>query len=155
MLSPSPTYGTLPTSQVKILRREPSSQPKKSPGPNVQAQKTLTEREEQYRLARERIFGKEPSSSPTSAASTTSDVHTGRGGSGGGSARASPIGNGGGMGKSSPVEDAFRLVPSQVRRSPAGSREGTPVGAGQRKKEEGKGVLRQPKGPGEGGGFGR
>lgn len=162
MLAPSPTYGSLPPSQVKILRREPTAQPKKSPGPSSSTQKTLTEREEQYRLARERIFGKE-SQSPTPPAMA--------GGSGDRKTRASPTGREGREGRDKNVganqtqyqnqnqtigDEGFRLIPTQVKRSPATSREGTPVGgAGQRKKDEVKGVLRQPKGPGEGGGFGR
>lgn len=159
----------MPTNQVKILRREPGGPSKKSPGPSTNAQKTLSEREEEYRLARERIFGKEPEQ-PT----------------------ASPKpGNGRRSGKNSPVDKGERgerglgPVPVQVKRSSAPpSRESTPVGArsggmvgdggvvtadgfprggtpnsgvrgGLGGRTGDQGVIRQPKGPGSGGGFGR
>jgi len=160
----------MPVNTVKILRRDPSSQQKKSPGPPIAGQKSLSEREEEYRLARERIFGKE-------AAATTSPLGQGQGGGGRTPTTTS--------GKSSPADRNFDLVPTQVKRSPI-SREGTPGangregsvavgggngsrtssgsggprsvgggGGGAAGREKDKGVLRQPRGPGMGGGFGR
>ena len=158
----------MPGNTVKILRRDPASQQKKSPGPSVAGQKSLSEREEEYRLARERIFGKE------AAAAASGVVSAGQG--------RSPIQSG----KSSPAERNFDLVPTQVKRSPV-SREGTPgvlngggggSGLGSRStsgsgatrgvpgtggpggpggagREKDKGVIRQPRGPGMGGGFAR
>jgi len=156
----------MPTTQVKILRREPGGPSKKSPGPSTNAQKSLSEREEEYRLARERIFGKEPEQ-PTISPKP---------------------GNGRRSGKNSPVdkgekgERGLGPVPVQVKRSSApSSRESTPVGVrpggggggggadgfsrggtpssgvrgGLGGRTSDQGVLRQPKGPGSGGGFGR
>ena len=136
ILAPSPQHGSIPTNQIKILRRDPTAGQKKSPGPTVAGQKSIEERAEEYRLARERIFGKEP------------EVPR----------------------KNSPKGE-FAFVPTQVKRSPANSREtsraGTPRNAASsytpvhrpsdatpQRPQDGKGVIRQPKGPSEGGGFG-
>lgn len=175
ILAPVPTQGSMPTNQVKILRREPGGPSKKSPGPSASAQKSLSEREQEYRLARERIFGKEPEQPAVSP----------------------KPGNGRRSGKNSPVDKGDRgerglgPVPVQVKRSSAPpSRESTPIGVrtgnvgfsgagangaagiaadgfargvtpssssrgGLGGRTGDQGVIRQPKGPGSGGGFGR
>ena len=181
ILSPSPTHGSIPGSTVKILRRDPASQQKKSPGPSISGQKSLSEREEEYRLARERIFGKEAAAAAAGVGSANASASASANGR-------SPVTSG----KSSPAERNFDLVPTQVKRSPI-SREGTPGGDGGRGmggmggtgsrtssgnggprvagsggigaganagvggggREKDKGVLRQPRGPSMGGGFGK
>jgi len=107
---------------MQILRRQPndsSSNNRNRTAEEARRAKTLEEREEEYRLARERIFGNE-----------------GSGEAGRGSGRSSPV-----------IIEAISslgVVPSQVRRSPIpGPRGGSP------------GVVRQPRGPSEGGGFER
>ncbi|WWC64992.1 uncharacterized protein I303_107606 [Kwoniella dejecticola CBS 10117] len=89
IIAPQP----LPGPKLQLLRRP-------SPGPNTSSNapkennkpKTLGEREEQYRLARERIFGPSPSAStstpnPTSSSNANAneeDTNTRNGGGGGG-----------------------------------------------------------------------
>ncbi|KAK4684573.1 hypothetical protein P7C73_g5603, partial [Tremellales sp. Uapishka_1] len=110
-----PTITTNTTSAIppppsfQILRRPTNDNPKKgaAPGANAAQAKTLSEREEVYRMARERIFAEEEKEK----------------------------------------EKAYKRLevqpPSrQSSRSPA-------VGGG----KSAQGVLRQPRGPGEGGGF--
>lgn len=100
----------LPAPQIKILRRQPPSNPNaEGESGKTIAQKTYAEKEEEYRLARERIFGA-----------------GGGGGSRGSSTSTSPA------------------PPSGQSQQPIAGRIRTPD----------TGVLRQPKGPGEGGGFG-
>lgn len=102
----------LPAPQIKILRRQaPSSNNTEGEGGKTIAQKTYAEKEEEYRLARERIFG--------------------AGGGGGGGSRGSST-------STSPAP-----TPGQTQQPPSG-----------RIRTPDTGVLRQPKGPGEGGGFG-
>ncbi len=115
--------------------------------------KTLVEREEEYRLARERIFGAE------GAASTSVEAggdrggcrsEEGRSGGPGEGGTGSGSGSGRGSGRSSPIVlDSLGVVPSQVRRS---EQPGSGSGLGKGKES---GVVRQPRGPGEGGGFRR
>jgi hypothetical protein len=110
----------LPTPQIKILRRQPA--PNSNPESVVQTAqgKTYAEKEEEYRLARERIFGE-----------------TG----GNGSKSSSPV-----------LTPTGRTPPVSRGRTPDSSRNtsgnGTLNTGG-----NGGGVVRQPRGPGDGGGF--
>jgi hypothetical protein len=110
----------LPTPQIKILRRQA---PANSTSENVvqTAQgKTYAEKEEEYRLARERIFGE-------------------TGGSGSGSKSSSPV-----------PTPTSRTPPILRGRTPDSAR-GVPGGG--TLNTGGNGVVRQPRGPAEGGGF--
>ena len=127
---------------MQILRRpnDRNASGKRVSAEDARRAKTLEEREEEYRLARERIFGS--GSGPADAAAAGAGVGSIGGGPGGKS----------GSGRTSPVvlESSLWVVPSQVRRSA-----GSPAGAGAGKAGgAGNGVVRQPHGPGEGGGFG-
>ena len=107
----------LPTPQIKILRRQA---PTNSTSENIiqAAQgKTYAEKEEEYRLARERIFGGNTGGSDGDKSSPT---HTP-------SNRTPPISRG--------------RTPDSARGLPGGNTTG------------GNGVVRQPRGPAEGGGF--
>ncbi|WWD20898.1 hypothetical protein CI109_105376 [Kwoniella shandongensis] len=197
IISPQP-LPLPPTPGIKLLRRPtPSgggdSRFPQGSGAGGNRTKTLEEREEEYKAARERIFGSTSASvgggigdlslaeSGRSGSGEGSSRKAGNGegsskrgggnGSGEGSRRASPAGgrgqkinnaggSGGGRyagrgegdsGSNTPFEG---LVPSQIRGerksplpSPAAAA-GGPRGGG------GGGVVRQPLGPGEGGGFG-
>ncbi|WWC98373.1 hypothetical protein V866_005264 [Kwoniella sp. B9012] len=160
IISPLP----LPTPKVQLLRRPASSSPSNNEGANKGGNgkmKSLEEREEQYRLARERIFG--PESGSGSGASADVDEQEGKisrgnskSGSGSGSKRGSPIPN-----KDRDPWDG--LIPSQIR---SGSNTPNPNGRKtpndrQRQTQSpkmsdprGGGVVRQPIGPGDGVGFG-
>lgn len=110
----------LPTPQIKILRRQA---PTNSTFENVvqTAQgKTYAEKEEEYRLARERIFGETGGSG--SGSKSSSPTHTPSG-------RTPPISRG--------------RTPDSARGVPGGGALNT----------GGNGVVRQPRGPAEGGGF--
>jgi hypothetical protein len=115
----------LPTPQIKILRRQaPTNSNPESIVQTAQG-KTYAEKEEEYRLARERIFGE-----------------TGGSGSGSGSKSSSPA-----------------PTPTPTSRTPPISRGRTPDSArgipgGGTLNTGGNGVVRQPRGPAEGGGFG-
>lgn len=112
----------LPTPQIKILRRQA---PTNSTSENVvqTAQgKTYAEKEEEYRLARERIFGE-------------------TGGSGSGSKSSSPVPTPTPTGRTPPISRG--RTPDSARGVPGGGTLNT----------GGNGVVRQPRGPAEGGGF--
>ncbi|WRT70914.1 uncharacterized protein IL334_007913 [Kwoniella shivajii] len=163
ILSPQP----IPGPKLQLLRRPVSSSPSSNDSSKggIKA-KTLEEREEEYRLARERIFGS-GSGSRSGSGSGTNIVEDGllRGGSSEGKSKSSRDnlvkgGNGGGnSGKSSPSITTIPkdrnlwdgLVPSQVRpsSSSSSSTNKTPDNRG-----GGGGVVRQPIGPGSGAGFG-
>ena len=146
LLMPRPEHGSMPVNQIKILRRDPNAGQKKSPSPTVTNQKTMEERAQEYRRARERIFGKEAEddkpSSPVGGAGPN-------------------MGQGERSGTNSPKGD-FAFVPTQVRKSLATPgerpRQGGPGGQGNGRAPGGEGesrrIVRQPRGPGQGGGFG-
>jgi hypothetical protein len=132
ILSPAP----LPPPQIKILRRQnaQSSEPDtSSPTQGPSAPKTYKEKEEQYRLARERIFGPGPGSESSSTSPASASAPNSRG--------VSPIPN-----PNPQVHTYPALVPTQVGRVWSGHGNSNTPGGG--------GVSRQPRGPGDGGGFG-
>ncbi|WVQ85761.1 hypothetical protein IAT38_007928 [Cryptococcus sp. DSM 104549] len=161
IISPTP----LPQPKVQLLRRPnsgsstPSNNP--SPLPAKSRTKTLEEREEEYKLARERIFGTStPDADGGQARAAPDAARTPEGLVSG--ARAQPSSerksqegrrrDGPALrGVGSPGQSGGvlwdGLVPSQIRgtgRSPGAAGAGPKVG----------GVLRQPTGPGQGDGFG-
>lgn len=140
----------LPPPQIKILRRSnqsPSSLGgaggatgnKASPSP-----KTYAEKEEEYRLARERIFGK---AGTAVAAVGSGSSGTGQETEGGYTSKTASPGSGS-RGNSPQPQPVPHQIPSSqfggMRRSPAGSPASSQHG-----------VLRQPRGPSGGGGFGQ
>lgn len=131
----NPTLASpMPQPGITILRRQPGGNEKKKGGGNQTPPKTMEEREEEYRLVRERIFG-------GNVAGVEAEGGAERSRSGNGRAR-TPLAQAGER-TESPANRVYEQqglgpVPVQVRRSPAPSA-----------------VLRQPMGPGEGGGFGR
>jgi hypothetical protein len=175
---------------MKILRRDPTDGSGKRPNSASQVDnkpKTLEEREEEYRLARERIFG--PSSGESGlvdelgdmaglklddrSKSTSGGGHKRQPKKAGSSGRNTPISTQAPTTKTISVEDfdKFKLVPSQVKtsRSPAPATAPTSNASGSTgynraslstppatarnpgSNSSGAGVLRQPRGPGEGG----
>ncbi|WVR08796.1 hypothetical protein IAU60_005854 [Kwoniella sp. DSM 27419] len=166
IISPQP----LPQPKVQLLRRPASSSPSGSgpeggqKGPN--RVKTLEEREEEYRLARERIFGPSqdepgPSVAGGGSASAGASASASRSSSGRGSPRA------GGPSSSSVAQSAPAtpsgpttwegLVPTQVRGPSSRTSSGNAGSAGGLKagvSANGGAVVRQPLGPGGGAGFG-
>jgi len=112
----------LPTPQIKILRRQAPSNSNPENVVQTAQGKTYAEKEEEYRLARERIFGEtsgsgSKSSSPVPAPTPTS--------------RTPPISRG-------RTPDSARGVTGNGTLNTGGN---------------GGGVVRQPRGPAEGGGF--
>lgn len=171
---------------MKILRRDPNEGSGKRPNSASQMEnkpKTLEEREEEYRLARERIFG--PSSGESGLVDELGDMaglkldDRSKSTSGGGHKRQPK--KAGSSGRNTPIQapttktisvedfDKFKLVPSQVKTSrspapataPTGNASGiynraslsTPPATARNpgSNSSGAGVLRQPRGPGEGG----
>jgi hypothetical protein len=115
----------LPTPQIKILRRQaPTNSNPESVVQTAQG-KTYAEKEEEYRLARERIFGE-------------------TGGSGSGSKSSSPVPTPAPTGRTPPISRG--RTPDSARNLPGGGTLNTGGNGG--------GVIRQPRGPAEGGGFG-
>jgi hypothetical protein len=132
IIGSNPTIASpIPQPGITILRREPGANDKKKGGGTATPPKTMEEREEEYRLTRERIFG------GNAAVGDLGDGALGReqSRSGGGKSRLPQTQSE----RRELFEPSLGIMPTQVRRSPAPP----------------SGVLRQPMGPGEGGGFGR
>ncbi|WVQ77609.1 hypothetical protein IAR50_007297 [Cryptococcus sp. DSM 104548] len=164
----------LPQPKVQLLRRTPSNSSPNSSGassPTGEANKVKSyeERQEEYRLARERIFGAEDavegSSKPTPPASSLSQKQKGQG--------TQPRRQESPSQSYQPSPPSFAgLVPTQVRSSPSPSlspnaspytfsrppsktHTNPSVAAGVVPGQGGGGgLLRQPIGPGQGAGFG-
>ncbi|WVW80663.1 hypothetical protein I302_102649 [Kwoniella bestiolae CBS 10118] len=157
ILSPEPL--PMPSPKVQLLRRPASSSPSNIDQANKggSKMKSLEEREEQYRLARERIFG---SSSEEQVQTQSQEGKISRGSSGGGKARGSPSikEKEKDVGRNNDPWDG--LIPSQIRSGPNTPRDRSPnpinggLGAAPSPRSAGTGgVVRQPLGPGGGAGF--
>ncbi|BEI87728.1 uncharacterized protein CcaverHIS019_0104460 [Cutaneotrichosporon cavernicola] len=66
------TAASAPPPKLQILKRDAPPRPTSGSSSGTATPKTLAQREEEYRLARERIFGKEKDEVPSSSASTSS-----------------------------------------------------------------------------------
>lgn len=171
----------LPQPGITILRRQPGDQAKKKSGGTQTPPKTMEEREEEYRLARERIFGAGSTSSAEALPGAVSGGSASgeRSRSGGGRSRTgtpnthahtgTPRGPAAaGLAERDPYAYTY-AYPYEARTASPSSRlydDGGLAQAGygglgpipvqvQARRSPAPGVLRQPMGPGEGGGFGR
>ena len=146
---------------MQILRRNPVEPTTERRSGGVSSGKTLEEREEEYKAARERIFGGESKSGKSSPVGdhlkiipsqvrrspvdkAGEGVAAAAAGGGGGSGGGGSVGSVGTSGRS-PANG--RTTPGNGKTPPSVSRTSTP-GSSNR-------VVRQPMGPVEGGGFGR
>ena len=148
-----------PPPKMQILKRRPQgSKPSSRPasgGTSDSQTRSIEQREEDYRKARERIFG------ATEDSSSRENSASGRQRSGVSSPANQSWTSTPSYQTSSPGlgEEQHRIIPTQIRRSPAATRSSTPDGRiDGRQSGRGRGsggLLRQPRGPGAGNGFGQ
>jgi hypothetical protein len=121
--APLLTAPSAPPPQLKILKRDPAPRPASSGSSGTATPKTLAQREEEYRLARERIFGKDEvpssSSSATSACSAGAGPPLDRGRSARGGKRSGGSTPRTPSGRSTPAADELSRAVAQLAIQPA------------------------------------
>ncbi|BEJ10995.1 hypothetical protein CspHIS471_0104170 [Cutaneotrichosporon sp. HIS471] len=136
------TAPSAPPPKLQILKRDAPPRPTSGSSSGTATPKTLAQREEEYRLARERIFGKEKDEVPSSSASTSSTTSAEptpceRGNGGSGERRSNRGGRRSGTstpsGRSTPAAEELSRAVAQLSLRPGlgpGMGPGTGIGVG-------------------------